>query len=132
MHQYNGATDKASRYVEAIIYNLRMFLDAPESKAIQSALERRSASSASFTSFQPDISLIRVMLTKKYELAVYYLQFSGLNSQNQMHRESLQNARKSLSIMTELSRLCYICQPFLPKGIISSRTLLSELGGLAH
>lgn len=132
MHQYNGATDKASRYVEAILYNLRMFLDAPESKAIQSALERRSASSASFTSFQPDISLIRILLTKKYELAVYYLQYSGLNSQNQMHRESLQNARKSQSSMIELCRLCYICQPFLPKGTVSARTLLNEIGSLSH
>jgi hypothetical protein len=73
---------------------------------------------------------VKALILRKYELALYLLQFSGLNSQNQLHEESLRNARRSLSTMRELCKHCHHYQALLPAHSSPANSLIKELSAL--
>ena len=46
-----------------------------------------------------EIEALHAYAGRKYELALYHLQFAGLQSQCLVHEEALSNARKAIQVL---------------------------------
>ena len=57
---------------------------------------------------QSQFDKIKSLISKKYQLALYFLQFSCLNSQNQDHSIGLKNAHDALNTFREAFHLSAI------------------------
>lgn len=67
---------------------------------------------------------------RKYELALYLLQFAGLQSQCMAHEESLSNARKAVQALKELSQCRWRLEALRSDSDSKYLTLLKELSEL--
>lgn len=74
--------------------------------------------------------VIQGLIYRKWQIAKYYLQYSGLTSQSQQHPSSLSNAQKSLSVIKEVCSMCYQYHTISPKSYGYGKVVLKELCNL--
>jgi DNA-binding transcriptional regulator PaaX len=106
----------------------------PQTSAIEKHLvyffEKRVGGAQISKFISHNYSAIRSLVTSKWELGKYYLQLSGLTSQNQKHKASLAHAKQALSTLKQLCEKCCHFQSIIPASGSYGRVVLKELSSL--
>ena len=98
--------EKASSYLEAIIYQMNSFVEnAPEMVMMSEIVD-------SFSDSYNDFS---IFINKRQSIALNYLKFSAINSQLKKHEIALDSGFKALSGLKEICGECYSYEEYAKK-----------------
>ena len=90
--------EKASSYLEGIIYNFSDLLDnEPEFFSNKTKVVDKLSN---------EYALLSAFIKKRKILAVYCLQYCAVSSQLKKNEEALESARKAFLLLRSVSKLC--------------------------
>lgn len=90
MYQRLWELEKASNYLEAIIFNMNAYIECAPDLSIDSQI---------FDAASTSHSELSIFVRKRLTMAFFYLQFSAVSSQIKKHDTALGSAFKALSVL---------------------------------
>ena len=147
-YQRSQQPGRAASYVEAIIYNLNLFLDSQTSRLLLTRLADATTANPTQSTLASDLRThceedksscwlteaetegLHAYAARKYDCALYLLQFAGLQSQIMAHEDSLANARRALLAVKDLARISLQYETLRGDCEGKALAMLEELTGL--